>query len=41
MKQYFMQLFEIEEGEYSAKEFLAAGGSLLVALSFISMPLFV
>lgn len=40
MKNYFMELFEIEAGEFSLKEIITAGVSLVVALIFVFMPLF-
>ena len=41
MKNYFMELFDIEAGEFSLKEVVTAGVSLLVALALVFVPLFV
>ena len=41
MKNYFMELFDIEAGEFSLKEVITAGVSLVVALIFVFIPLFV
>lgn len=40
MKHYFMQLFEVEEGEITLKEFLAAAGSLVVVAVMLLSPLY-
>lgn len=40
MKNYFMNLFDLEEGEIESKDVVVAGGSLLLALGIIFLPLF-
>lgn len=40
VKHYSMNFFEIEIGEFSLKEVITAGVSLVVALIFVFMPLF-
>lgn len=40
MKNYFMNLFDLEEGEFEAKEVVAAGVSLVIAVGFIFSPVF-
>ena len=41
MKNYFMELFEIEAGEYSLKEVVTAGVVLVLVAGVVFMPLFV
>lgn len=40
MKNFFIQLFEIEEGEFELKDFVSAGIALTVSVGFIVSPLF-
>lgn len=40
VKHYSMDFFDIEAGEFSFKEVITAGVSLVVALIFVFMPLF-
>lgn len=40
MKNYFMKLFDLENGELEVKDFLAAGASLVIAISVVFLPLF-
>lgn len=40
VKHYSMNFFDIEAGEFSLKEIITAGVSLVVALIFVFMPLF-
>ncbi|MGE7366069.1 hypothetical protein ACQKKE_05420 [Desemzia incerta] len=41
MKNYLMNLFDLEEGEIESKDVVVAGGSLLLAMGFIFLPLFI
>lgn len=41
VKRYSMDFFDIEAGEFSLKEIITAGVSLVIALIFVFMPLFV
>lgn len=35
-----MNLFDLEEGEIETKDILVAGGSLILAMGFIFLPLY-
>ena len=41
MKNYFMELFDIEAGEYSLKEVVTAVVVLVLGVGVVFMPLFV
>lgn len=41
MKNYFMELFEIKEGEYSLREVVTAVLVLVLGVGVVFMPLFV
>lgn len=40
VKHYSMDFFDIEAGEFSLKEVITAGVSLVIALALVFMPLF-
>lgn len=40
MKNYFMNLFDLEEGEFEVKDIAAAGISLAIVVGFVFSPVF-